>query len=115
MTVEEIKAAVLALPENDRHDIRWALMESLDTYPIVSIAGADIEQNMADDGYKHERLAEWAKRAAYRVYSKHSGDAEAHYACIEWGTDLVIEYAKEDGVDLQPVEEEEEPIMNPAE
>jgi hypothetical protein len=106
MDVEEIKAAMLALSEEERWRIHSALNDSLNYYPIVTISGYDIAEDMRAEGFEHERLDEWANAAAYRVYNKHDGSADLHSAAVEWGRDLVIEWAKEDGVTLEPKEEE---------
>lgn len=100
MDIEQFKATLRALPEDVKWGIKWELDRVLDSMPLVTIGACDIVADMEEEGYKHERLPELAARAAYRVYSKHSGDPDAHSAAVEWGVDLVHEYAKEDGITL---------------
>jgi len=107
MDIEQFKATLRALPEDVKWKIKWELDQALDSMPLVTISRREIVETMEEEGYSHPDLNRWAHDAAYRVYSKHPGDDEMRSYAVDWGRSLVIDYAKSDGVTLEPKEEEE--------
>jgi hypothetical protein len=101
---EDLKTAVLALTEDDRWRLKWALDEALDSYPLVTICASEIAAELRASDCLHPNLEEWARSAARQVYGRHPGDDETHGAAVDWGKALVLRYAEEEGADLRLAE-----------
>ncbi len=58
MTFEELKAAVLALPEDERKQITFAIEDSLHWFVCVNISAEDLLTQLADNDWEHYPQAE---------------------------------------------------------
>ena len=101
---EDLKTAVLALAEDDKWRLKWALDETLDCYPLVTICASEIAAELRASGCSHPNLEEWARSAARQVHARHPGDDETHSAAVDWGKALVLRYAEEEDADLRLAE-----------
>ena len=108
MTYDELKAAVLALPDAEKLNLIYHLQNDLGSWPLATLSAEDILTAMAERGYEHEKLNDWAWSAACRAASKYDSSDEWSDN-VDWGCALVLEYAKEEGVELEPTEETEGP------
>ena len=96
---------VLALSEDDKWRMKSAIDETLDSYPLVTICASDIGAQLRASGCSHSKLGEWARSVAARqVYTEHPGEDETLNAAMDWGTDLVLRYAEDEGAHLRCAE-----------
>jgi hypothetical protein len=100
MTYEEIEAAVLALDNDQKHRLRYALHISLESYPLASFCAADVEELALEEFAPSEALKQACSDAAAHVWNKWGGDGEMAGAAEDWAVSIVRERAAE--LALQP-------------
>lgn len=74
-------------------------------YPLETFDVDNVIQSAIDRWGDRPELEEYAQRACRRVWNKWDSSGDISWNASEWALDLIIEYAKDDGIELLSMED----------
>ncbi len=93
------------LTKDDAQDLYHTVTGLAGWHPLECIDEEGVMERALDRWQEHPALEGYAGDAAARVAHKWSGTGDISSEAIDWAMDLIEEYAKADGVELQPTED----------
>lgn len=93
------------LSKEQAYTLAYEVMRLTEEYPLTTIAASDVLDDFRETYKDHPQAPDWASEAAHRVWTKWESTGDERSVALEWAMDLVREYARTDGQNLEELNE----------